>query len=238
MRKAPHDKRRWLWLGVVVGWFCLTAGLIAAEAAPEAAAEAAAPAEAVAAEAPAEAAFPVVVHGGRLLRLERLEAAVPCVDLEQAIAAGHLEAGSGDSALEALRPPADGHCFAIAVFEIDRSRSLSKVDYRLEVDGQAFDGIAMALGEAAFDPRRQVVAEPGLVRVLFEVPSGAARLNLIPALLTALPMRAVRDIAFAAPATAAEAAPAAAAPPPVAEAAPAETPKADDKAKAAEPAEP
>lgn len=228
MRKAPflsRHYRRCVRLGVVCAWSFLSASLIAAEAA-EAPADEAAPAV-VTADASAAAALPTAVHGGRLLRLERLDTAVACIDMEQAIAAGHIEAGSGDSALEAERAPAAGTCFAVAVFELDRGRSLSKVDYRLEVDGQAFDGIAMALGEAAFDPRRQVVTEPGVARVLFAVPSDAERVSLAPALLTTVPMRAVREIAFAAPAASADAA----APPEAAvapEAAPTTAPKTDD----------
>lgn len=219
----------------------------AQEAAPPAAvgtspAPAADSAPAAAAAAPVAqpaAALPAVVHCGKLSRVERVALPVAYIDLERAAAAGLLEAGTGGNDLTVQREPAMDTCFAVAVFELGRGRSLSKFDYRLDAGGKAYECLALGVGDSPFDPRRQKTSNEGEARLLFEVPASADTVHLIPALVTAIPMREVRSIAFGAPtappvpaplATGAAATPAAAAPAsPAAAPAPAATPATEEK---------
>lgn len=229
-------------LGVCV-WAALAGAQEAAPQPPPTPAAAAPVAPPVAAP-PAAAVLPAVVHCGRLLRVDRVTTAVAAIDAERAAAAGHLEAGTGDSDLVGQRSPGADLCFAVAVFEVQRERSLSRFDYRLDVAGKSYDCLGLGVGEAPFDARRRQAASAGEVRLLFEVPVGAAAVHLVPALVTQIPMREVRDIVFgtAAPAPAApapEPAPAALPAPTPAVAAPAAVPVAEPpKAAAVAPAAP
>ena len=179
------------------------------------------PAVASEASAPASApapALPAALHCGQLLRLERVTLPVAWVDVARAAAEGNLEAGTGSAETTGQRAPADGMAFAVAVFEVKSGRSLSRYDYRLEVEGKRTDCLALAVGENPFDVRRWKVASAGEVRMLFEVPAEAPAVNLVAALNLSLPLRQIKGLAFAPPVAAAPAAltPAAAATPPAA----------------------
>jgi len=183
-----------------------------------------------------------VVHCGKLLRVDRVTTALACVDLERAAAAGLAEAGTGGDDLVAQREPGADLCFAVVVFEVARGRSLSKYDYRLDVGGKAYTSLGLAVGDSPFDTRRQKVTTEGEARLLFEVPAGADAIHLVPALVTSIPLREVRGIAFgvaAAPAPAPvppAAAPAAETPAAPAAETPATAPAPGKPAEAARPA--
>ena len=179
------------------------------------------------------ATLPLVVHCGKLLRVERVPGPLPWVDAERLLAEGNLDAGTGDKDAIVQREPAAGTCFAVVVFEVARDRSLSKYDYRLDAGGKAYECLGLGAGENAADSRRWKVATPGEVRMLFQVPADQTAVHLVPALTSSVPLRTVRDLAFGAPAAVPPAAvppaavppaavvPAAIAPAPAAPAAPA-----------------
>lgn len=231
MKQTPWIVRR-SGLALVI---CVAAWLAGAQEAAPPAAVGTSPAPAAdATPAPAPvaqpaAALPAVVHCGKLARVERVDLPVACIDLERAAAAGLLEAGTGGNDLAVQREAATETCFAVVVFELSRGRSLSKFDYRLDVGGKAYECLALGVGDSPFDPRRQKASSEGEVRLLFEVPATADAVHLIPALVTAIPMREVRRIAFGTPT-------APPAPAPLATGAAAEPPAAEPATPAAAPA--
>jgi hypothetical protein len=148
--------------------------------------------------------LPVVVHSGKLLRVERVTGALPWVDTERVLAAGNLDAGTGGAEAVVSREPGAGQCFAVAVLEVTGERSLSKYDYRLDAGGKAYACLGLGAGGNPFDARRWKVATPGEVGMLFQIPAEQTVVHLVPALTSSVPLRAVRGIAFA-PASAAPA---------------------------------
>jgi len=226
----------------------VTAGLVAADAAAGAAP--ATPAaglfggagggtrgEPVTAAVARAATLPAAVHCGTLQRVERVTGSVPWIDLQRVLADGNLDAGTGSADAARQRPPADGMCFAVMTFSLARGRTLSKYDYRVDAGGKAYECLGVATGDGPFDARRWKVETDGEARLLFEVPAAQATLHLVPALTTAIPMRAVRGVPFAA-AAAAAAAPTGPVPEPAKPAAEPAKPAAEPAKPAAEPAKP
>ncbi len=147
--------------------------------------------------AEAVAVLPLAMHCGKLVRVDRVTGALPWIDLDRVAAEGNLEAGTGGKDAVIQREPGAGLCFAVAVFELTRDRSLSKYDYRIDAGGQAHECLGLGTGSNPFDGRRWKVSTPGEVRMLFEVPADQAVLHLVPALTSSIPLRAVRGLAFA-----------------------------------------
>lgn len=211
--------------GVVLLWTGIWTVSAEESAVPAAPALPGAPAALVPAAPPVPAApavLPVVVHSGKLLRVERVTGALPWVDTERVLAAGNLDAGTGGAEAVVSREPGAGQCFAVAVLEVTGERSLSKYDYRLDAGGKAYACLGLGAGGNPFDARRWKVATPGEVGMLFQIPAEQTVVHLVPALTSSVPLRAVRGIAFA-PA-AAPAPPAAAPVPAVPDAVPAAGP--------------
>lgn len=148
----------------------------------------------------ATAVLPAPLHCGALEGVERLPGPALCVDMERVLAEGNLEAGTGSPDAVLQRQPAPGMCFVVAVFALAPDRTLSKYDYRLDAGGRAYECLGMAVSpEAPFDPRRWKAATAGEVRLLFEIPATEGTVDLVPALRTSIPMRAVRGLALPVP---------------------------------------
>lgn len=135
-------------------------------------------------------AAPASVRGGRVTDTTVIDGQVQWVDLEAALLAEQIEAGGAiPEDARTFRSPEAGNEFVVLSVSLRPGFSVGRMDYKVRLGGRSHDCLALAVDDGPFDPRRlEVKAEsaPETARLLFEVPEGAAKAQLIFALPTTL----------------------------------------------------
>ncbi|MCK5802484.1 MAG: hypothetical protein KAI66_06610 [Lentisphaeria bacterium] len=141
--------------------------------------------------------LPAHIHCGQLLKIEKQEFGVDAVDLDKVLAQNQLDPAQPiPEGVVSQRGCPDGKVLAICHFSIAPKRSISKHDYVLECDGEDAVCLAMAMEGKPFDARLGKIARTGVARLLFDVPATATTLTLRPALITRVPLAALKDLPF------------------------------------------
>ncbi|MBQ6471580.1 MAG: hypothetical protein IJJ33_06330 [Victivallales bacterium] len=127
--------------------------------------------------------FPVYVHAGRITGMQRTSDPQEFVDLSKALAEDDSVPVQSPTDNPVSRTAPEGMVFVVIDVEVQKGRTLSRVDYVLAPDkGGTSACLGLALGTVRqFDERQHVVKGPAKVEMLFQCPEGAYTADLLPA---------------------------------------------------------
>jgi len=127
--------------------------------------------------------FPLYVHAGRITGMQRTSEPQEFVDLSKALAEDDSTPVQSTTDNPESRTAPEGMVFVVFDVDVQKGRSLSRVDYVLAPDkGSTSPCLGLALGTVKqFDERQHIVKGPAKVEMLFQCPEGAYTADLLPA---------------------------------------------------------